>query len=83
MLGGNRLCFQDFQDALKELLQELHISVPADKQMQAVNARPSNAFGQYSRLHQKELISTVISTQILIDFNARRSSTSTAGATKA
>lgn len=36
LLAGNRLCFEDFQHALKELLQELHISVPADKQMQAL-----------------------------------------------
>eukprot|EP00913_Durusdinium_trenchii_P016161 g15188.t1 len=51
LLAGDRLCFEDFLDALKDLLQErltgsqiikgqiceeLHISVPADKQMQAL-----------------------------------------------
>lgn len=36
LLAGDRLCFEDFQQALKDLLQELHISVPADKQMQAL-----------------------------------------------
>eukprot|EP00439_Symbiodinium_sp_Y106_P054967 s1149_g7.t1 len=36
LLAGNRLGFEDFQQALRELLQELHISVPGDKQMQAL-----------------------------------------------
>lgn len=34
--AGGRLDFSDFQQALKELLQELHMSVPATRQMKAL-----------------------------------------------